>query len=154
MKNYFKVVSLSAICAFAFLPLQAGAQPNDEWNGKQPPKDARGLMVCRPDGRRRAVFESPWWRSGRWCQLDVSTADDPLEITSVRIFETGYPMEDAGRFESDDPTLEDVRKLCLRGLRSCMHETFIDCPYWERQNYPGDMRVEMLAAFARRAGKY
>ena len=120
----------------------------DEWNGKQPPKDARGLMVCRPDGRRRAVFESPWWRSGRWCQLDVSTADDPLEITSVRIFETGYPMEDAGRFESDDPTLEDVRKLCLRGLRSCMHETFIDCPYWERQNYPGDMRVEMLAAFA------
>ncbi len=34
MKNYFKVVSLSAICAFAFLPLQAGAQPNDEWNGK------------------------------------------------------------------------------------------------------------------------
>ena len=105
-------------------------------------------MVCRPDGRAHGVFESPWWRSGRWCEIEVKTGNEPLEITTLLLFETGYPTEDGERFDCDDPTLPDVRRICLRGLRACMHENFIDCPYWERQSYPGDMRVEMLAAFA------
>lgn len=119
----------------------------DEWVGKHRPDDPRGLMVCRPDGRAHGKFESPWWRSGRWCEIEVETGNEPLEITSLLLFETGYPTEDGERFDCDDPTLSDVRRICLRGLRACMHETFIDCPYWERQSYPGDMRVEMLAAF-------
>ena len=134
---------------FESLVGQDGKKGNrNEWIGKKSPEDSRGLMVCRPDGRAHGVFESPWWRSGRWCEIEVKTGNEPLEITSLLLFETGYPTEDGERFDCDDPTLPDVRRICLRGLRACMHENFIDCPYWERQSYPGDMRVEMLAAFA------
>lgn len=114
--------------------------------GKMRPKDSRGLAVFRPDGRERGVMELPWWRSGRWCEIEVKTGDEPLELTSIGLFETRYPADVESSFACDDTTLDAVGRICVRGLQTCMHETFVDCPYYEQQMYPGDTRIEMLAA--------
>ena len=104
--------------------------------------------VFRPDGRDGAVFTTPWWRAGRWCQLQFETADEPLVLEGARLVETRYPFEPEGRFDCDDPTVSDVWRICLRGLEMCMHETFFDCPYYEQQMYGGDTRLQMLAALS------
>ena len=101
-----------------------------------------------PDGRKGAVFSVPWWRCGLWCRIDVKTAGEPLEITRLGIVESRYPLEDDGAFECDDESLAAVRRNCLRALQMCSHETTMDCPYYEQQQYPGDSRPELMAMCA------
>lgn len=98
-----------------------------------------------PDGRMEADFSIPWWRSGLWCRIDVKTADESLEITGIGITESRYPLEDEGYFDSDDASLAEIRKISLRALQMCCHETTMDCPYYEQQQYPGDSCPELLA---------
>ena len=100
--------------------------------------------VFVPDGRPDARFTAPWWRCGRWCELVVSAADEPLDLVALGIWETRYPMESQAAFECDDPSLADVQRICTRGLQMCMHEMYFDCPYYEQHMYPGDGRVEFL----------
>ena len=102
----------------------------------------------RPDGRARAAFTSPWWRCGRWCEFEVKTADAPLTLTKLAFDEVRYPLAARASFECDDATIADIWRLCQRGLENCMHETYMDCPYFEQQMYPGDTRVVMLIADA------
>ena len=98
----------------------------------------------RPDGRAKARFTAPWWRCGRWCEFEVKTADEPLTLTKLAFDEVRYPLEEKATFECDDETISAIWRLCRRGLENCMHETYMDCPYFEQQMYPGDTRVVML----------
>ena len=102
----------------------------------------------RPDGRVQASFSSPWWRCGRWCEFEVKTSGEPLTLTKLAFTEVRYPLDVKASFECDDPTVSDVWRLCLRGLENCMHETYMDCPFFEQQMYPGDTRVAMLITSA------
>jgi alpha-L-rhamnosidase len=96
------------------------------------------------DGRSGAVFMPMWWRSGRWCALRVTTGGEPLVLRKLEIDETRYPIESQESFVCDDQRFPGIRRLTLRGLQMCMHETYVDCPYYEQQMYPGDTRVQML----------
>ena len=97
------------------------------------------------DGREGASFTTPWWRCGRWCRLEIAGGETPLEITSLAINETRYPWKDKSRFECDDSSVVDIRRICKRALEMCMHEMFFDCPYYEQHMYPADSRVQALA---------
>ena len=118
-----------------------GAKGNrNEWRGKK----FNGFgdkFVC--DGRRNAVFTAPWMRCGRWCELLVETAGEPLEIRDAFIEETRYPLEWEWSFECSDPSVTDVLSICRRGMEECTHEMLFDCPFYEQQMYPGDGRVEL-----------
>ena len=121
----------------------AGTRGNrDEFIGKRVACSMDDTFLC--DGRALARFTTPWWRSGRWVEVAVETADAPLELRRLAVEESRYPLETRMAFSCDDPTLDAVRRICVRGLQNCMHEMFMDCPYFEQQMYPGDTRVEML----------
>ena len=106
--------------------------------------------IFRPDGRE-GHFTAPWWRAGRWAEIEISTAGAPLSIRHLGLIESRYPLEREGAFECDDDTLPAVQKICLRGMQMCCHEMLFDCPFYEQQMYPGDTRVQLLvlAALAR-----
>ena len=97
-----------------------------------------------PDGRKKAEFTIPWWRCGRWCEFEVKTAWDPLVLNSLSVIETRYPLECRASFECDDASISGIWELCRKGVENCLHETYMDCPYYEQQMYPGDTRVVML----------
>ena len=97
-----------------------------------------------PDGRQRARFTVPWWKAGRWVELAIRTGGEPLVLRRLALVESRYPLECQARFDCDDPSIGQVWKICVRGMQNCLHETFVDCPYFEQQMYPGDTRVEML----------
>jgi len=100
------------------------------------------------DGGADRVFTTHWWRCGKWCLLRVKTADQPVTLKNLAITESRYPLAYEGSFACDDPTLEAVQKICLRGMQMCSHEMFFDCPYYEQQMYPGDTRVQLQVVTA------
>ena len=83
-------------CAYPELTVSGGKGAKIRWHWAESLRDKDGLKGDRnahegkwawndfvdtylPDGRRRAVFTTPWWRAGRWCQIDVETADHVWE---------------------------------------------------------------------------
>lgn len=99
------------------------------------------------DGSPR-TYEPLWWRCGRFIELIVRTAEAPVTIRSPKLIETRYPFEPASRFDSSDPSLNPISAICVRSLQMCMHETYMDCPYYEQLMYAGDTRIQILTHYA------
>jgi alpha-L-rhamnosidase len=100
-----------------------------------------------PDGAERS-FAPLWWRTFRFVEIDVTTAEEPLTLEGLRLFETGYPFEQVGRFDSDDAELNRIWEVGWRTLRIDAHETFMDSSFWEQLQYAGDTRLQMLISYA------
>ncbi|MBN4060914.1 hypothetical protein JYU15_00605, partial [bacterium AH-315-I18] len=96
------------------------------------------------DGQPDRNYQSHWWRAGRYWQLSITTQDNAVQIESINMIETRYPLEDHSQWISDDPQLDAVVPIAVRGLQMCCHETFMDCPFYEQLMYVGDTRVQML----------
>jgi hypothetical protein len=100
-----------------------------------------------PDGGTGREFDTLWWEAGRYVELCVRTAAEPLELNLI-LRETRYPLEMESRFEASDGRLAGAAPILLRGLQMCAHETYMDCPYYEQLMYVGDTRLEALATYA------
>ena len=122
--------------------IHANRGNRNEFVGKVNRRSMYDTFLC--DGRSGATFTTPWWKSGRWIELSVETAGEPVTLEKMTIEESRYPMECEAKFECDDPSIPAILDMCVRGMQNCLHETFMDCPYFEQQMYPGDTRVEML----------
>ena len=152
-------------CAYPELTVRGGKGAIMRWGWTESLRDAKGekgdraaidgkeftigmVDTFRADGRPRGFFTAPWWRCGRWCMIEVTTADEPLVLQRVQIAETRYPTPPSAEFRCSDASLDAVQKICVRGMQMCMHEMFFDCPYYEQQMYPGDSRVQYLTVGA------
>jgi hypothetical protein len=99
------------------------------------------------DGERR-TFEVPWWRCGRYAELVVTTGDQPITIEAISFDETRYPLSIDASWKSDDERDERIARSCQRTLETCMHETHVDCPFYEQLMYIGDTRLQALTTYA------
>jgi alpha-L-rhamnosidase len=88
------------------------------------------------------------WRTWRYLQLDVETADQPLRLQSLKTWFTAFPFEEKGYFRSNDPTLKPIWDIGWRTARLDAHDTYMDTPYWERLQYIGDTRIQALISYA------
>jgi alpha-L-rhamnosidase len=120
----------------------AGHKGNrDEIEGRT----VRGVRdVFLPDGGARRRFQTLYWRSFRYIQLDVTTADQPLRVHDLHGIFTAYPFAERGHFASDLPWLADMWRMNWNGARIGAFETYMDTPYWEQLQYIGDTRVQGL----------
>jgi alpha-L-rhamnosidase len=100
-----------------------------------------------PDGGTQRVFEPLWWRTWRFLQIGVETADEPLTLESLGAHATGYPFEERARFDAGDAGLARIWSTGWRTARLCAHETYVDCPYYEQLQYVGDTRVQALISY-------
>ena len=100
--------------------------------------------VFHPDGGAHRRFQTLWFRTYRYVQVDVTTADQALRIHDLHGLFTGYPFEEKAHFDSDLPWLADMWAMDWRGARLCAWETFFDTPYYEQLQYIGDSRVQAL----------
>jgi hypothetical protein len=122
----------------------------DEHGAKGNRNDVEGRTILgvhdvfRPDGGERRVFQPLYWRSFRYVQLDVETADAPLTITDFHGIFTGYPLRDRAQFASDQGWLSDVWRMDWNGARIGAFETYMDTPYYEQLQYIGDTRIQSL----------
>jgi hypothetical protein len=100
-----------------------------------------------PDGSPKRAFMPLAWRTWRYLQVDVTTADQPLRIENLRSWFTAFPFEERARFQSDDPVLSQMWQIGWRTARLDAHDTYMDTPYWERMQYIGDTRIQALISY-------
>lgn len=100
-----------------------------------------------PDGGASRRFDTLWWQAGRYVEIAIETATQPLHVERLTFWETRYPLEMEALFSSSDPRLEEIIPLALRGLQMCAHETYMDCPFYEQLMYAGDTRLEALVTY-------
>jgi alpha-L-rhamnosidase len=98
-----------------------------------------------PDGEQRE-FTTLWWEAGRYIEVLIETADQPLELNLI-LRETRYPLEMEGSFACPDQRIMSSVPILHRGLQMCAHETYLDCPYYEQLMYVGDARLEALCNY-------
>jgi alpha-L-rhamnosidase len=99
------------------------------------------------DGARNRTFMPLGWKTWRYLQLDIETADQPLEVEKLRTWFTAYPFEERGHFESDDDSLNPIWETGWRTARLDAHDTYMDTPYYERMQYVGDTRIQALISY-------
>lgn len=97
--------------------------------------------------KRPEIYEPFWFRTFRFIKLIVETTDEPLTITRFDYKATGYPLEVHAKVKTSDSTLEAVWDISLRTLKRCMHETYIDCPFYEQLQYLMDSRSQILYTY-------
>jgi alpha-L-rhamnosidase len=87
------------------------------------------------------------WRCGRYLEVLVRSAEEPLVIERLALRETGYPLEPESSWNVEDKHLTRLLDVCVHTLRMCAHETYMDCPYYERLMYVGDTRIQALLTY-------
>lgn len=93
------------------------------------------------------IYETLWWRTFRYIELQITTTDEPLIIHEVYSRFTGYPLVSKASFKSDYELTDTIWEIGWRTQRLCTVETFFDCPYYEQLQYAGDTRIQSLIAF-------
>jgi hypothetical protein len=108
----------------------------------------RGLgpdFQTTPEAREFRAYE---WECGRWLELTaVAGPDAPLTLRRLRLLDTSFPFVDEGSLACDQAALEQTRALCVHTLRVGTHGHYCDCPAYERLQYIGDTRLQILATY-------
>ena len=99
-----------------------------------------------PDGATR-TFMPLTWKAWRFLQLDLTAADQALQVGHLRAWFTAYPFQERGHFDSDDSSLASIWGIGWRTARLDAHDTYMDTPYWERLQYVGDTRIQALISY-------
>ena len=159
LENYYcaypeLVVSGGAGGTIRLLWAEALYHGPDPWRSSKGQRDAiEGKYfigigdIFLPDGGAQRRFDTLWWQAGRYLELLVQTADQPLTIERFRLRETRYPLEFESRFEASDTRLVQLIPLLVRGMQMDAHEVFADSPYYEQLMYLGDACLEALVCY-------
>lgn len=99
-------------------------------------------IIC--NGLSRQEYTTLTWRTFRYIQLRVCTADEPLVINDLYGTFTGYPFQLASTIDTDNSELKKILDIGWHTARLCAHETYMDCPYYEQLQYLGDTRIQAL----------
>ena len=90
------------------------------------------------------TFEPFWYRALRYVKFE---ADGDFEVTAAEYREYFYPMYDIAKFSCSDENLNKMWDVSINTVRCCMHEIYVDCPYYEQQQYDMDSCNEALFTY-------
>ncbi len=98
------------------------------------------------NGRDDETFTPLVWRTYRYVQLEIKTADQPLIIDDFYGIFTGYPFKLKASFVSGNDTQQKIFETGWRTARLDAVETYMDCPYYEQLQYVGDTRIQAMVS--------
>jgi hypothetical protein len=87
------------------------------------------------------IYEPYWFRTFRFVRLSIRTAQESVTLERLDYEETGYPLEISTSVRTSDRSLEPVWEISKRTLKRCMHETYVDCPFYEQLQYQIQARI-------------
>lgn len=99
------------------------------------------------DGSNDQKFTALNWRTFRYLEIEVHTGDEPLVIEDIYGTFTGYPFELNAKIESDINEIDKIMEIGWRTARLCAVDTYMDTPYYERLQYIGDTRIQMMISY-------
>lgn len=96
------------------------------------------------DGGENRNYSPLWYRTYRYIQITIETANEPLTFNSIIGEYTGYPFKENATFSSSDSSLKKIWEVGWRTAKLCAGDTYYDCPYYEQLQYTGDTRIQAL----------
>ncbi len=84
-----------------------------------------------------------WYRSFRFARIEYP-ADADFELLSFMQSPYHYPLDNVGTFTCSDERLNRMWAISRNTVLCCMHEMYVDCPFYEQQQYDMDSALEML----------
>jgi alpha-L-rhamnosidase len=102
------------------------------------------VIIC--DGGNNRIFQTLFWRTFRYVELEIETKEEPLVVNDLFSIFTAYPLEEKASFTCDNSVFNDIWNVGWRTQRLCANETFFDCPYYEQLQYIGDARIQALVS--------
>lgn len=102
------------------------------------------VIIC--DGANNRIFQTLWWRTFRYVEMEIETKDEPLVLNDFYSIFSAYPLEEKASYSCDNPQMKDIWNVGWRTQRLCANETFFDCPYYEQLQYIGDSRIQALVS--------
>ena len=94
------------------------------------------------------TYEPFWFSTFRFLKIQIETAKEDLELVKFCYRKTGYPLEVKTSAKASDPDFDRIWEISERTLCRCMHETYMDCPFYEQLSYAMDSRAEILFTYA------
>lgn len=94
------------------------------------------------------IYEPYWFRTFRYMRIEVTTGEQGVTIQKLRYRSTGYPLDIKTKVQASDESFASIWDICVRTLKRCMHETYVDCPFFEQLQYAMDSRAEILYTYA------
>lgn len=98
--------------------------------------------VLKVDGE--CVFEPFWMRVFRY--IEVKTEGN-IQVESFDYIETGYPLNISDKYDFGNNKDNRLFDISVNTLKRCMHETYMDCPYYEQIQYAMDTHLQMLFTY-------
>ncbi len=80
------------------------------------------------------------------CLRLVAELETPQAITLNADF-ASYDFGTFREYHSPDAWKEKLYQVCLHTARCCAHDTYEDCPFFERFQYEGDTRIQALISY-------
>ena len=108
-----------------------------------PTAEAGGMwdtVVATGDTQTFAPF---WYRSFRFVRVEC-TPDAEFELIAFTHAAYHYPLDSAGTFACSNERFNRMWEISRNTVLCCMHEMYVDCPYYEQQQYQMDSALEML----------
>lgn len=121
-----------------------------EGNRYKQERDAYGDASARLDGvydtlvatGEEQTFMPFWYRAFRFARVEFEDPDFSLLAFDYAFYH--YPLDKAGEFACSDPRYNEMWRISRNTVLCCMHEMYVDCPYYEQQQYDMDSALEML----------
>ena len=88
-------------------------------------------------------FEPFWYKTFRFVSIQVD-AEEETTIFPPTYRKTGYPLKRISNVQSSETWVKEVYDICVRTLENCMMETYMDCPFYEQNQFPMDTRLQAL----------
>ena len=98
-------------------------------------------------GRSGQSWTSLWWRTYRYIEVTVETADEPLVLRDLFGEFTGYPYHRESAFGNGSREAIKILDIGWHTARLCAVETYMDCPYYEQLQYIGDSRIQAMVTY-------
>ena len=115
-------------------------------NGKELRDDTSGNIEGYYDrvntGDTEATFAPFWFRAFRYIRIETENPESALKAARARLCH--YPFQMEGSFLCSDPYYNEMYTISVNTMRCCTHETFVDCPYYEQQQYTMDSAIECM----------
>ena len=69
------------------------------------------VIIC--DGGNNRIFQTLWWRTFRYIEMEIETKDEPLILNDFYSIFTAYPLEEKASFNCDNPLVKGYLECWL-----------------------------------------
>ncbi|MBE6904389.1 MAG: hypothetical protein E7480_07255 [Ruminococcaceae bacterium] len=94
--------------------------------------------------KETSVYTPFNYRAFRFIKLEVKNAKENVHIELLPFIRTGYPLKVTTEFSCNDSIYEKMWQVSILTLKSCMYESYMDCPHYEQMQYIMDTSLEAL----------